>query len=72
MRKLDFCVYKNKGADRLHDNRAADQRLCCRYINSTSTLMRNFIVFGCSTLFVSDMVGIPKDRFSHDTAQIGI
>ena len=34
MRKPDFCICKNKGADQLHGNRAADQRLCFCYIDS--------------------------------------
>ena len=36
--KPDFCIYENKGADQLHDNRPADQRLFFRYIDSTSTI----------------------------------
>ena len=32
MRKLDFCICENKGADQLRGNRAADQRLCFPYI----------------------------------------
>ena len=30
-----FCICKNKGADQLHGNCAADQHLCFRYIDST-------------------------------------
>ena len=33
MRKPAFCICKNKGADQLHGNRAADQRLCFRCID---------------------------------------
>ena len=33
MRKPDFCIFKNKGADQLRGNHAADQRLCFRYID---------------------------------------
>ena len=32
MRKPAFCICENKDADQLRDNRAADQRLCFRYI----------------------------------------
>ena len=39
VRKPDFCLCKNKGADQLRSNREADQRLCFRY---TSTLI-NFL-----------------------------
>ena len=35
MRKLAFCISKNKDADQLCRNRTADQRLCLRYIDST-------------------------------------
>ena len=35
VRKLDFCLCENKGADQLRGNREADQRLCFRYRDST-------------------------------------
>ena len=31
VRKPDFCLGENKGADQLRGNREADQRLCFRY-----------------------------------------
>ena len=34
MRKPDFCLGENKGADQLRGNREADQRLCFRYSDS--------------------------------------
>ena len=34
MRKPAFCICKNKCADQLRVNHAADQRLCFRYIDS--------------------------------------
>ena len=34
MRKLDFCLCENKGADQLCSNCTADQRLCFRYTYS--------------------------------------
>ena len=37
--KPAFCICKNKGADQLHGNRAAEQRLCFRYIKSTIPLL---------------------------------
>ena len=37
--KSCFCICKSKGADRLRGNRAADQRLCSRYIDSTIPLL---------------------------------
>ena len=57
--------------------READQSLCFRYIDSTIPLLpkyKNFkllaILCGCTAQFVSDLVGNPKDRFSHNEAQI--
>ena len=35
VRKPDFCLCENKGADQLRGNREADQRLCFRYSDST-------------------------------------
>ena len=35
MRKPDFCLFENKGADQLRSNCEADQRLCFRYTDST-------------------------------------
>ena len=34
MRKPMFCICENKGADKLHSNCEADQRLCFRYMDS--------------------------------------
>ena len=39
MRKLAFCICKNKDADQLRDNHEADQRHCFRYTDSTITLL---------------------------------
>ena len=39
MRKPAFCISKNKGSDQLHCNRAADQRLCFRFIDSTILIL---------------------------------
>ena len=36
MRKPAFCICENKDADQLRGNREADQRLCFRYIDSTT------------------------------------
>ena len=35
VRKPDFCLCKNKGADQLRSKCEADQRLCFRYTDST-------------------------------------
>ena len=39
MRKPMFCICENKGADQLHRDCEADQRLCFRYIDSTIPLL---------------------------------
>ena len=39
MRKSDFHICENKGADQLCSNCAADQRLCFRYIDGTILLL---------------------------------
>ena len=39
MRKPAFCICENKGADQLHSNYAADQRLCFRYLDRTFNLL---------------------------------
>ena len=77
MRKPVFCICENKDADQLRGNREADRRLCFRYTDSTIPLLpkiRNFkplaIFCGCTALFVSDLVGNPEDRFSHNEAYI--
>ena len=38
-RKPAFCICENKGADQLRGNRAADQCLCFRYMDSTIPLL---------------------------------
>ena len=42
VRKPAFCLCENKGADQLHSNCAADQRLCFRYSDSTLPLLPKF------------------------------
>ena len=39
MRKPDFCICKNKGADQVRDYHAADQRFCFHYIDSAIPLL---------------------------------
>ena len=77
MKKPDFCLCENKGADQLCSNCTADQRLCFRYSDSTMSLLlysQNFKPLACfcdcTGRFVSDLVGNPKDRFSRDAAHI--
>ena len=75
MRKRAFSICKNKDADQLHSNCAADQPLCFRYIDRTIPLLPKSEIsslYGCTAQFVSDLVGNPKDRFSSDAAQISL
>ena len=69
MRKPAFCICEKR---RKSGNRAADQRLCFRYIDSvTIHLLPNMkfqAVHGFTAQFVSDLVGNTKDRFSHEIA----
>ena len=39
VRKPALCICENKDADQLRGNREADQRLCCRYLDSTIPLL---------------------------------
>ena len=78
VRKPNFCICVNKDADQLRSNCAADQRLCFTYIDSTiSPLFKSkddfkplAIVCDCTARFVSDLVGNPEDRFSHNEAHL--
>ena len=64
--------------NQLRGNREADQRLCFRYIDSTIPLLSksekisslwSFSV-AVQPGFVSDLVGNPEDRFSHNEAHL--
>ena len=59
MRKPDFCLCVNKGADQLRSNCEANQRICLRYTDSTVPLLsKSGISFcACTTRFVPDLVG---------------
>ena len=86
MRKPDFCICENKGADQLCGNRTnqlcgnctTNQRLCFRYTDSTIPLLSKCEISfkplasfcDCTARFVSDLVGNPEDRFSHNEAHI--
>ena len=77
MRKPDFCTWENKDADQRCGNHTADQGLCSRYMDSTIPLLldsKNFtplaIFCGFTAQFMSDLVGNPENRFSHNEAQI--
>ena len=42
MRNPTFCICENQCADQLRGNRAANQRICFRYIGSTIPLLPEF------------------------------
>ena len=74
MRKPAFCICENKDADQLRGNREVDQRLCFGYTDSTNPQLPKSeplaIFGGCTARFVSDLVGNPEDRFSHNEAHM--
>ena len=67
MRKQTFCIYicEKKDADQLH----------CYFnafvlLHTIPLLPKSKAIFcDCTAWFVSFLVGIPEDRFSHDAAQ---
>ena len=76
MRKQDFSLCKNNGADQLCGNRTADyrtadQHLCFCNIDSTIPLtFKPLAIFcGCTGQLMADPDGNAVDRFSHDKAQ---
>ena len=77
MREPAFCKCENKGADQLCGNHKAYQHLCIRFIDNTIRLLykskisslQPSSVTACTAKFVSDPVGNPESRFSHDMAQ---
>ena len=67
MRKPAFGKCKNKGADQLCSNHAADQHLYFRYEDNTIPLLNYMpltVFCGCKAWFESDLVGNPDDKFS--------
>ena len=78
MRKPDFCLYENKGADQLRGNREADQRLCFRYSDSTIPLLLkseilSFLLFSvlvqasmCRTWSETPKTGFLASRLIYD------
>ena len=78
IKKRDFCMCENKGADQLRSNCEANQRLCFRYTDSSishrSSQIQDFKFLACfcdcTGRFVSDQVGNVEDRFSCVTAHM--
>ena len=83
VRKPDYCLCENKGADQLCSNCTADQRLCFRYTVFATRIVQ-FLFFlnlkfqpfslfwNCTDRFVSDLVRCPEDRFSRVVARMCI
>ena len=66
MRKPDFCLCENKGADQLLSKWEADQCLCFCYTDSTISLLLKSefsSVCDCTGRFVSDLSEGPKTGF---------
>ena len=71
MRNPDFCLCQNKSTDQLRSKCTADQRICFRYKDSAIPLLLifqdfSFLLWVYLGRFVSDLVGDPENRFSHD------
>ena len=75
-RKTNFSICKNKGADQLRNNCAADQHLCFNNLDSTIPLLSkskisSLAIFSdCTAHFESDLVGNPIDQFSQNGAHV--
>ena len=84
MRKPAFCICGNKDADQLHGNReaisfAVTAKLISAFVFATRTVLSLYFLnpkFQASSYLLwlyspvcVDLVGNPKDRFSHKEAQ---
>ena len=58
MRKTDFCLCENKGADQLCSNCEADQRLCFCYSDSTIPLLDKSEFSSFYTVSVTVQLGL--------------
>ena len=58
MGKPAFCICENKGADQLRSNRAADQRLCFRYTDSTIPLLHKSEISSLGSSYVAVQPGL--------------
>ena len=55
MRKPDFCLCENKGADQLRSDCKADQRLCFCYMDSTIPLLSKLKISRCPAIFCAQL-----------------
>ena len=58
MRTPAYCICENKGTDQLDVNRAADQRHCFRYIDSTIPQLLNSESSSLKSAFVAVQSGL--------------
>ena len=58
MGKPTICIDENKGADQLHGNPEADQRLCFRYSDSTIPPLLNFKISSFWPAYVAVQAGL--------------
>ena len=69
MRKRDYCLCENKGADQLSSNCEADQRLCFRYSDSTIPLLLKSEI--SSVELFSELVQVGLCRTWSETPKTG-
>ena len=67
MKKPDFCICKNKGADQLRVT--PDQRLCFRYMDSTIPLLRKSEISSLKPPSMAVQPDLCGTWFSHNEAQ---
>ena len=70
MRKPDFYLCENKGADQLRSNCEADQRLCFRYTDNPIPLLYTKFQASDLLLTVQASFGNPEDLFSRIAAHL--
>ena len=74
MRKHVFCICETKAADQVTAQLISAFVFATQIVQSLYFYNQNFkplaILFGCTAPFVSDLVGNPEDRFSHDAAHV--
>ena len=58
VRKRDYCLCENKGADQLRSNCEADQRLCFRYMDSAISLLLKTEISSLQLASVTVQVGL--------------
>ena len=62
MRKPDFCICENKGADQLRSNGEADERLCFHYTDSTIPLLPKSKILSLYLSSVIAQLGLCRTR----------